>query len=68
MDLINNNPGLRDDSGYQYTPSVVRVGLHAHHSVQAVSMDNLVGIVYCVCAWHAKFLATLLFTLVKSTD
>ncbi|CAI5472811.1 unnamed protein product [Closterium sp. Yama58-4] len=34
--------GLRDDSGGMYSPSVVRVGLNAHHSVASVAMDNLV--------------------------
>ncbi|KAG0597404.1 hypothetical protein M758_UG335400 [Ceratodon purpureus] len=36
------NTGLRDENGQTYTPSVVRVGLNAHHSVSAVSMDTLV--------------------------
>ncbi|CAI7833455.1 unnamed protein product [Closterium sp. NIES-53] len=35
--------GLRDDIGGIYSPSVVRVGLNAHHSVASVAMDNLVG-------------------------
>ncbi|CAI5501461.1 unnamed protein product, partial [Closterium sp. Naga37s-1] len=35
--------GLRDDIGGMYSPSVVRVGLNAHHSVASVAMDNLVS-------------------------
>jgi senataxin len=35
--------GLRDENGLMYTPSIVRVGLNAHHSVQSVTMDNLVS-------------------------
>jgi senataxin len=35
--------GLRDENGLMYTPSIVRVGLNAHHSVQSVTMDNLVA-------------------------
>ncbi|CAI5466534.1 unnamed protein product [Closterium sp. Yama58-4] len=35
--------GLRDDTGGMYSPSVVRVGLNAHHSVASVAMDNLVS-------------------------
>ncbi|KAL2629456.1 hypothetical protein R1flu_014142 [Riccia fluitans] len=34
--------GLRDEKGMLYTPNIVRVGLNAHHSVQAVAMDTLV--------------------------
>lgn len=36
--------GLRDENGQTYTPSIVRVGLNAHHSVSAVTMDTLVSI------------------------
>lgn len=36
------NTGIRDENGQVYSPSIVRVGLQAHHSVQAVSMDYLV--------------------------
>eukprot|EP00252_Welwitschia_mirabilis_P021527 TRINITY_DN5542_c0_g1_i1.p1 TRINITY_DN5542_c0_g1~~TRINITY_DN5542_c0_g1_i1.p1 ORF type:complete len:621 (+),score=147.92 TRINITY_DN5542_c0_g1_i1:2-1864(+) len=36
------NTGIRDENGEVYSPSIVRVGLQAHHSVQAVSMDYLV--------------------------
>jgi len=36
--------GLRDEAGLSYTPSVVRVGLNAHHSVSAVTMDTLVSV------------------------
>eukprot|EP00897_Mesotaenium_endlicherianum_P009227 jgi/Mesen1/8332/ME000046S07724 len=35
--------GLRDETGAMYAPSVVRVGLNAHHSVASVSMDHLVA-------------------------
>ncbi|KAJ7547089.1 hypothetical protein O6H91_08G068600 [Diphasiastrum complanatum] len=34
--------GLRDEYGKVYTPSIVRVGVQAHHSIQSVCMDNLV--------------------------
>lgn len=37
------NTGLRDENGQAYTPNVVRVGLNAHHSVSAVTMDTLVN-------------------------
>eukprot|EP01018_Ginkgo_biloba_P018605 Gb_01813 [translate_table: standard] len=36
------NSGIRDENGQVYNPSIVRVGLQAHHSVQSVSMDYLV--------------------------
>lgn len=36
--------GLRDEDGLSYKPSVVRVGLNAHHSVSAVTMDTLVSV------------------------
>ncbi|XP_042040574.1 probable helicase MAGATAMA 3 isoform X3 [Salvia splendens] len=34
--------GIRDETDHAYSPKIVRVGLKAHHSVQAVSMDYLV--------------------------
>ncbi|KVI10967.1 hypothetical protein Ccrd_010619 [Cynara cardunculus var. scolymus] len=34
--------GIRDENDRAYTPKIVRIGLKAHHSVQAVSMDYLV--------------------------
>ncbi|XP_047938068.1 probable helicase MAGATAMA 3 isoform X1 [Salvia hispanica] len=34
--------GIRDETDHSYSPKIVRVGLKAHHSVQAVSMDYLV--------------------------
>ncbi|KAK9069562.1 hypothetical protein SSX86_011466 [Deinandra increscens subsp. villosa] len=34
--------GIRDENDRPYTPKIVRIGLKAHHSVQAVSMDYLV--------------------------
>lgn len=34
--------GLRDAAGDSYSPSIVRAGLNAHHSVAAVTMDALV--------------------------
>lgn len=36
--------GLRDENGLTYIPSIVRVGLNAHHSVSAVTMDTLVSV------------------------
>ncbi|KAI4312515.1 hypothetical protein MLD38_037321 [Melastoma candidum] len=36
------NSGIRDEDGHAYNPKIVRIGLKAHHSVQAVSMDHLV--------------------------
>lgn len=36
------NTGLRDEYGQAYIPSVVRVGVNPHHSVQSVAMDYLV--------------------------
>lgn len=35
--------GLRDNTGALYSPSIVRVGLNAHHSIASVAMDSLVG-------------------------
>jgi hypothetical protein len=29
-------------TGKKYLPSIVRIGLNAHHSIQAVELDNLV--------------------------
>ncbi|KAD3067329.1 hypothetical protein E3N88_35209 [Mikania micrantha] len=34
--------GIRDENDRSYTPKIVRIGLKAHHSIQAVSMDYLV--------------------------
>ncbi|KAI5661475.1 hypothetical protein M9H77_20798 [Catharanthus roseus] len=36
------NTGIRDENNRTYNPKIVRIGLKAHHSVQAVSMDYLV--------------------------
>ncbi|XP_004230529.1 probable helicase MAGATAMA 3 [Solanum lycopersicum] len=36
------NTGIRDENDRAYSPKIVRIGLKAHHSVQAVSMDYLV--------------------------
>ncbi|XP_024022736.1 probable helicase MAGATAMA 3 isoform X2 [Morus notabilis] len=38
--VLNN--GVRDENDRSYNPKIVRIGLKAHHSVRAVSMDNLV--------------------------
>ncbi|KAL7120163.1 hypothetical protein ACP275_02G106600 [Erythranthe tilingii] len=35
--------GIRDENDHAYNPKIVRIGLKAHHSVQAVSMDYLVA-------------------------
>ncbi|KAK9932496.1 hypothetical protein M0R45_019731 [Rubus argutus] len=37
--VINN--GVRDESDHSYNPKIVRIGVRAHHSIQAVSMDEL---------------------------
>ncbi|OVA00246.1 putative helicase MAGATAMA 3 [Macleaya cordata] len=37
------NTGIRDENDRTYNPKIVRIGLKAHHSVQAVSMDYLVN-------------------------
>ncbi|KAL5564868.1 hypothetical protein UlMin_028032 [Ulmus minor] len=37
--VLNN--GVRDENDRSYNPKIVRIGLKAHHSVRAVSMDNL---------------------------
>jgi senataxin len=34
--------GIRDENNSTYNPKIVRIGLKAHHSVKAVSMDYLV--------------------------
>jgi hypothetical protein len=34
--------GIRDENNNTYNPKVVRIGVKAHHSVKAVSMDYLV--------------------------
>ncbi|KAK4777605.1 hypothetical protein SAY87_017792 [Trapa incisa] len=36
------NSGIRDEDNHAYSPKIVRIGLKAHHSIQAVSMDHLV--------------------------
>lgn len=36
--------GIYDENGRMYNPKIVRIGLKAHHLVQAVSMDYLVCI------------------------
>ncbi|PKI50261.1 probable helicase MAGATAMA 3 [Punica granatum] len=36
------NAGIRDEDDRAYNPKIVRIGLKAHHSIQAVSMDHLV--------------------------
>lgn len=36
------NTGVRDENDRAYNPKIVRIGLKAHHSVRAVSMDYLV--------------------------
>lgn len=36
------NSGLRDESGQAFIPSIVRIGVNPHHSIQSVSMDYLV--------------------------
>ncbi|KAH7281053.1 hypothetical protein KP509_36G027600 [Ceratopteris richardii] len=36
------NTGLRDENGQAFIPSIVRIGVNPHHSVQSVSMDYLV--------------------------
>lgn len=34
--------GVPDADGVPYVPAVVRLGLHIHHTVQAVALDTLV--------------------------
>ncbi|TVU14519.1 hypothetical protein EJB05_37994, partial [Eragrostis curvula] len=34
--------GIRDENNNTYNPKIVRIGLKAHHSVKAVSIDHLV--------------------------
>ncbi|PIA47781.1 hypothetical protein AQUCO_01400405v1 [Aquilegia coerulea] len=36
------NTGIRDEKDRSYNPKIVRIGLKAHHSVQAVALDYLV--------------------------
>ncbi|KAK2400622.1 P-loop containing nucleoside triphosphate hydrolase superfamily protein [Trifolium repens] len=36
------NGGIRDENNGIYTPNIVRIGLKAHHSIKAVSLDELV--------------------------
>ena len=38
-----NSLGLRDETGQTFIPSIVRIGVNPHHSIQSVSMDYLVG-------------------------
>lgn len=38
--------GVRDESDHSYSPKIVRIGLKEHHSVRAVSMNEL------VCIWQ----------------
>ncbi|KAG8368732.1 hypothetical protein BUALT_Bualt15G0076600 [Buddleja alternifolia] len=40
--LVEEKEGIRDENDHAYSPKIVRIGLKAHHSVQAVSMDYLV--------------------------
>lgn len=37
-----SSSGVRDENGRTYIPKIVRIGLKAHHSIEAVSMDYLV--------------------------
>ncbi|CAH8316930.1 unnamed protein product [Eruca vesicaria subsp. sativa] len=34
--------GLRDENAQTYKPKIVRIGLHAHHSITSVTLDHLV--------------------------
>ncbi|CAN6248615.1 unnamed protein product [Urochloa humidicola] len=36
------NTGIRDENNNTYNPKIVRIGVKAHHSVKAVSMDYLI--------------------------
>lgn len=40
--FLSSFSGIRDEDNRAYNPKIVRIGLKAHHSVQAVSMDHLV--------------------------
>ena len=40
-------PGIRDENNNTYNPKIVRIGVKAHHSVKAVSMDYLVRDLSC---------------------
>ena len=40
-------PGIRDENNNTYNPKIVRIGVKAHHSVKAVSMDYLVHDLIC---------------------
>ncbi|GJN02958.1 hypothetical protein PR202_ga20354 [Eleusine coracana subsp. coracana] len=42
-DQIMPIDGIRDENNSTYSPKIVRVGLKAHHSVKAVSMDYLIN-------------------------
>ncbi|KAL9240292.1 hypothetical protein vseg_014530 [Gypsophila vaccaria] len=46
------NTGVRDENDRAYNPKIVRIGLKAHHSVQAVSMDYLVEQKLAALAGH----------------
>jgi hypothetical protein len=39
--------GIRDENNNIYNPKIVRIGVKAHHSVKAVSMDYLVRDLSC---------------------
>lgn len=47
--------GLMDGTGGSFTPNVVRMGVHVHHSVKSVALDALVEarhggkVHYCGC-------------------
>lgn len=34
--------GIHDENDHVYCPKIVRIGLKAHHSIKAVSLDELV--------------------------
>ena len=34
--------GIHDENNRAYCPKIVRIGLKAHHSIKAVSLDELV--------------------------
>jgi len=42
--------GVHDENDRVYCPKIVRIGLKAHHSIKAVSLDELVrGILDQMC-------------------
>lgn len=47
---FSTSAGVRDENNRAYNPKIVRIGLKAHHSVQAVSMDYLVCLSDVCCA------------------